>query len=167
MSSTSNDSHTEIHLPLATIRINLGQGLRKRSRDTEHFQTSIRDCLSQPSRSVTSTCPGVLVAADEPLAAHAIAAYANLAFPSVPPFVQHCLDSEREGRRPVQRVVFGLATAQCDGALRCTPVLDQMRSPHDSHSRSGFSRSQISGMVCVTEYIQDSRQGLRFKHKCF
>ena len=67
----------------------------------------------------------------------------------------------------MKRVVFRHATAQSDGALQCTPLLDQVRSPHDCHSGSGFARSQVSSMVCVTEYFQDSMQGLRMPPMSF
>ena len=65
--------------------------------------------------------------------------------------------------RPEQREAFRLATAQCDGALRCAAVLDQVPSSHDCHSGSGFSSSQVSSMVCVTGSLKNSRQGLRIQ----
>ena len=47
MSSTSHVSYVEVHIPIAAIRIDLGQGLRARVRqwDTEHLQTSFLYCL--------------------------------------------------------------------------------------------------------------------------
>ena len=54
MLPTSHVSHVEVHTPIATIRIDLGQGLREPVRqiltcgDTEHLQTFV-NMLSFPS----------------------------------------------------------------------------------------------------------------------
>ena len=164
VSSSSTVSNVEVHALEAAIRISLRQGSRERvwqiltRRDTEHFQRSFLYWLLEPQETYVNVSIFLQsLASRRAFCCAAVATHVNLAFHSVMAIAQHCSDSER---------MSWLATTQCYGALHRAPMLGQTRSPHDCHSRSELARSNVSIVVGVAEHLQNSRQGLWFKHDC-
>ena len=145
VSSTSNVSNVEASCTDGNDPHQLGTGFRQRFwqfltwRDTEHFQTSFLHLLLHPARNVRQHVEFSPILAEQtrPLPrCYRHACESRISLRTANRSASLWFDFERMSWWFEQRVVFRLATAQHYGASHRAPILDQMWSPEDRHSKA-------------------------------